>query len=135
LQGEHRSGHEAALGGIRVELDFDRAFEPVRLREPTNPQLGLVGRGNCGLSHRTGRLEVGVDDVDAHASTVGERRNQSAKGFRGAPGAADDSAEIVGMHANLKHLAALGVLGDNLHLIGVIHDPFDQVLKRWSKQD
>ena len=79
-------------------------------------------------------LEVGVDDVDAHAPTVGERRDERAERLGRATGAADHPAEVLRMHAHLEHVAALRRALNDLHLVRVIDDPLDQVLKRWSEQ-
>jgi len=80
-------------------------------------------------------LEVGVDDVDAHPTAIGKRRDQGAKRLRRAAGTADDAAEVFRVHAHLEHVAALGVLLDDLHLVRVIDDPLDQVFESGSEQD
>ena len=89
---------------------------------------------NCSGEGLATGLEVGVDDVDAHATSVGERRDERAERLGGATGAADHPAEVLWVHAHLEHVAALRRPLDNLHLVRVIDDPLDQVLKRWSEQ-
>jgi hypothetical protein len=79
-------------------------------------------------------LEVGVDDVDANAPSIGERRDERAEGLGGATGAADHASEVLWVHAHLEHVAALRRPFDDLHLVRVIDDPLDQVFKRWSEQ-
>jgi len=131
LQREHGAGNEPALRSIRIELDFDRALEPVRLRQATDPQLSVGWLGGSWVCHR---LEVGVDDVDAHLAAIGESRDQGAKRLRRAAGAPDHATEVLGVHAHLENLAAWRVLRDNLHLVRVIDDPLDQVFESGSEQ-
>jgi len=76
----------------------------VCLGEPADPQL-RVGRLGGFLGGHS--LEVGVDDVDTHAATVGESRDQRAKRLRRATGTTDDATEVLGVHAHLENLAAL----------------------------
>src|SRR5690606_36620199 len=78
---------------------------------------------------------VGVDDVDAHPAPVGERRHEGAEGLRGAPRAADHAAEVLGVHTHLEDLAARRARRIRLHVVGVIDDPLDEVLKGGCEHD
>src|SRR5690606_18756328 len=78
---------------------------------------------------------VGVDDVDAHPAPVGERRHEGAEGLRGAPRAADHAAEVLGVHTHLEDLAARRARRIHLHVVGVIDDPLDEVLKGGCEHD
>src|SRR5690606_35086247 len=51
-------------------------------------------------------LGIGVDDVDAYAATIGEGRNQGAQCLCRTARAADHTAEVLGVHANLEDLTA-----------------------------
>ena len=76
----------------------------MRLRQTTHTQLRVGGLRSLGCCHR---LEVGVDHVDAHPTTIGKSRDQGAKRLRGAAGTADHTTEVFGVHAHLKNLATL----------------------------
>ena len=78
-------------------------------------------------------LEVGVDDVDAHASAVGERRDERAKCFGRTAGTANHAAEVIGVHAHLEDLASCRTLCRDVHFVGVINDPLDEVFESGSE--
>jgi hypothetical protein len=78
-------------------------------------------------------LVVGVDDVNANATTVGERSDKSAKSFRCAACATDHAAEVLWVHAHLKDLAAWGTLCRHVHIFWVIDDPLDEVFESGSE--
>src|SRR5690606_29300475 len=88
------------------------------------------GRGDLGVDNR---LVVGVDDVDANASTIGESGDQGAERLRGATRTADHATEVSAMHTHLEHVTSRRTLGFDLHLVRVINDPLDQVLERRSE--
>src|SRR5690606_42044013 len=73
--------------------------------------------------------------VDAHPAPVGERRHEGAEGLRGAPRAADHAAEVLGVHTHLEDLAARRARRIHLHVVGVIDDPLDEVLKGGCEHD
>jgi hypothetical protein len=80
-------------------------------------------------------LEIGVDDIDAHATTVCQRGDQGTQRFRGAPSPTDDPAEVLRIHTNLENLATGRVLCYDMHVVRVINDSLDEMFKRGSEQD
>src|SRR4051794_11457345 len=72
-------------------------------------------------------LLVGVHHVDADAPTA-DAGNQSAQRGRGSTTTADDLAEIVGVHVHLDGAAAAAGHHVDPDIVGVVHDPANQVL-------
>src|SRR5690606_11528827 len=55
------------------------------------------------------RLGIGVHHVDADPATVGEGGDEGSQGGGRAATAANDAAEVLGVHAHLEELATVGV--------------------------
>src|SRR6185437_15464683 len=73
------------------------------------------------------RLLVGVHHVDADAAAT-NARDQRAQCGRGAATTADDLPEIVGVYVHLDGAAATTGHHVDPDIVGVVHDPADQVL-------
>src|SRR5687768_925948 len=73
---------------------------------------------------------VGVDDVDPEA-TPADAGHHLTQRLGGAPAAADDLAEVVGVHPDLEGLAA--TVGEQVdrHILRMVDDALDQVLERF----
>ena len=72
-------------------------------------------------------LLVGVHHVDADAPAA-DAGDQRAQRGRGATATADDLAEVVRMHVHLDGAAAAAGHHVDPDIVGVVHDPADQVL-------
>src|SRR4051812_38063989 len=73
---------------------------------------------------------VGVDDVDPQAAAA-DPGHDLAQRLGGAPAAADDLAEVVGVHPHLEGLPATAVQQVDGDVLGVVDDALDQVLERF----
>src|SRR3954452_21114033 len=73
-------------------------------------------------------LLVDVDEVDADAAAA-QRRHDRAERLGGAPGATDDLAEVVRVHADLEDLAATQVAQVDLDVVRMVDDAPDQVIE------
>jgi hypothetical protein len=98
-------------------------------RQPTHTEFSVAG-----LRRFLGRhgLVVGVDDVDPHAATVGQCRDQGAERLRRATGTTDNATEVIGVHAHLEYITARRSLGRDDDLVRVIDDALDQVFECWG---
>ena len=74
-------------------------------------------------------LLVGVHHVDADSAPT-DARDQGAQRGGGAAAAADDLAQVIGVHVHLDGPSTAA--GDHVdaYVGGIVHDPADQVLQR-----
>src|SRR5436189_6457933 len=72
---------------------------------------------------------VDVHEVDPRSTTSGERADHGAEGGRRTATATDHLAEVRGVHADLEDRPAAQLLVAHGDLVGVLHDPADQVLE------
>src|SRR6476661_358273 len=72
---------------------------------------------------------VDVHEVDASPATTGERADHGAEGGRRTATATDHLAEVRRVHAHLEDRPAAQLLVAHGDVVGVLHDPADQVLE------
>src|SRR3954464_9066726 len=95
---------------------------------PMRPTTTVSGVGG-GVVLRCS-ASVGVDDVDPQAAAA-DPGHDLAQRLGGTPAAADDLAEVVGVHPHLEGLAATAVQQVDGDVLGVVDDALDQVLERF----
>src|SRR3712207_2733547 len=107
-----------------------RSGSSVRTSTMTSP------RRPCGFPIRptttsmSSAATIHVHEVDARTAAPGECRDHGAERRRRTTASADHLAEVVGMHPDLEDGAAAQLLVADRDLVGVVHDPPDQVLER-----
>src|SRR5918995_403486 len=72
---------------------------------------------------------VDVHDVDPHRALRGERTDHGAQGASRATAPADDTAEVVGVHADLEQVTTAQRLRGDADVFRVVHDAAHQVLE------
>src|SRR5450756_1764056 len=93
---------------------------------PAYPLSGLLS----GLS-----LPIRVNDVDPHRLATCEGGHHGTQGAGCAPGATDDTTEVVWMNPDLEDLAATQLLAPDSDIFVMIDNALDEVLQRILEHD
>jgi hypothetical protein len=144
------TGGKSPLRLISAELHRNLAMYAVRSSDDTDDYVNGSLRSRRISVHHSFRLlhapwrllaatasgaaasqSVNVDEVDAYALIAGQRADHRTESGCSAPRAADDLADIVGIHPYLEHPPATEILFLDCDIVRMRDDPANQMLKRF----